>query len=180
MNDAVTPVYGAAKWLLVISAIVGSSVFEFAWTIAGVALPHMQGEFSATEDQIAWVMTAYVLGSAIAIPCIGWLSDRFGRKRIFILSISGFTFTLVMCALSKTLLEESTWRFIQGVLGAGILPLGQAITQDAFPSHKQGQAIALWGNGVVLGGIMGPVIGGVVVEYLNWAWIFWLNVPVGL
>jgi len=180
MNDAVTPVQGAAKWLLVISAIIGSSVFEFAWTIAGVALPHMQGAFSATEDQIAWVMTAYVLGSAVAIPCIGWLSDRFGRKRIFILSIAGFTFTLIMCATADTLLEESFWRYMQGVLGAGILPLGQAVTLDAFPSSRQGQATALWGNGVVLGGIMGPVIGGVVVEYLSWEWIFWLNVPIGL
>lgn len=180
MNDAVTPVSGAAKWLLVISAIVGSSVFEFAWTIAGVALPHMQGAFSVTEDQIAWVMTAYVLGSAVAIPCVGWLSDRFGRKRVFIFSIASFTFTLIMCALATTLFEEAFWRYMQGVLGAGILPLGQAITLDAFPSDKQGQATALWGNGVVLGGIMGPVIGGIVVEYLSWPWIFWLNVPVGL
>lgn len=180
MNDAVTPVSGAAKWLLVLSAIIGSSVFEFAWTIVGVALPHMQGAFSATEDQIAWVMTAFVMGSAVAIACIGWLSDRFGRKRIFVLSIIGFTFTLVMCATSTTLLQESVWRFLQGVLGAGIIPLGQAITIDAFPSNQQGRASSLWGNGVVLGGIMGPVIGGIIVEYYSWPWIFWLNVPVGL
>ena len=180
VNDAVTPVSGATKWLLVLSAILGSSVFEFAWTIVGVALPHMQGAFSATEDQIAWVMTAFVLGSAVAIACIGWLSDRFGRKRIFILSIVGFTLTLVMCATSTTLLEESIWRFLQGVLGAGIIPLGQAITIDAFPSNQQGRASSLWGNGVVLGGIMGPVIGGVIVEHFSWPWIFWLNVPVGL
>jgi DHA2 family multidrug resistance protein len=180
MNDAVTPVTGAVKWLLVISAIVGSSVFEFAWTIVGVALPHMQGAFSATEDQIAWVMTAFVLGSAVAIACIGWLSDRFGRKRIFICSIVGFTGTLVMCAVSTTLFEESFWRFMQGVLGAGIIPLGQAITIDAFPSNQQGRASSLWGNGVVLGGILGPVVGGVIVEYYTWPWIFWLNVPVGI
>ena len=180
MNDAVTPVSGATKYLLVISAIVGSSVFEFAWTIVGVALPHMQGAFSSTEDQIAWVMTAFVLGSAIAIACIGWLSDRFGRKKIFIFSIAGFTFTLVMCALSTTLFEQSFWRFMQGVLGAGIIPLGQAITIDAFPSNQQGRASSLWGNGVVLGGIMGPVIGGIIVEHFSWPWIYWLNVPVGL
>lgn len=180
MNDAVTPVTGAVKWLLVISAIVGSSVFEFAWTIVGVALPHMQGAFSATEDQIAWVMTSFVLGSAVAIACIGWLSDRFGRKRIFICSIIGFTSTLVMCAISTTLFEESFWRFMQGVLGAGIIPLGQAITIDAFPSNQQGRASSLWGNGVVLGGIMGPVAGGIIVEYFTWPWIFWLNVPVGI
>ncbi len=180
MNDAVTPVYGSAKWLLVISAVVGCSVFEFAWTIAGVALPHMQGAFSATSDQIAWVMTSFVLGTAVAIPCIGWLSDRFGRKRIFVLSIAGFTLTLVPCATATTLFEESFWRFMQGALGAAIIPLGQAITIDSFPSNQQGKATAIWGNGVVLGGIMGPVIGGIVVEHLNWPWIFWLNVPVGL
>ena len=180
MNDAVTPVSGVAKWLLVLSAIIGSSVFEFAWTIVGVALPHMQGAFSATEDQIAWVMTGFVLGSAVAIACIGWLSDRFGRKKIFVCSIIGFTFTLAMCALSETLFQETFWRFMQGVLGAGIIPLGQAITVDAFPSDQQGRATALWGNGVVLGGIMGPVIGGIIVEYYTWPWIYWLNVPVGL
>ena len=180
MNDAVTPVTGSTKWLLVLSAIVGSSVFEFAWTIVGVALPQMQGAFSATEDQVTWVMTSFMMGCAVAIACIGWLSDRFGRKRIFALSIGGFTFTLVMCASSGTLFEESFWRFMQGALGAGILPLGQAITLDAFPSNQQGRATAVWGNGVVLGGIMGPVIGGVIVEYFSWPWIFWLNVPVGL
>ncbi len=180
MNDAVTPVYGSTKWLLVISAVVGSSVFEFAWTIAGVALPHMQGAFSATSDQIAWVMTAFVLGAAVVIPCIGWLSDRFGRKRVFALSIAGFTLTLVACASTTTLFEQSFWRFMQGALGAAIIPLGQAITVDAFPSDQQGKATAIWGSGVVLGGIMGPVIGGIVVEYLSWPWIYWLNVPVGL
>ncbi|MCY3770222.1 MAG: DHA2 family efflux MFS transporter permease subunit [Gammaproteobacteria bacterium] len=179
-NDAVTPVAGSAKWLLVLSAIVGSSVFEFAWTIVGVALPQMQGAFSATEDKVTWVMTSFMMGCAVAIACIGWLSDRFGRKRVFILSIGGFTFTLIMCATSNTLFEESFWRFMQGALGAGILPLGQAITLDAFPSDQQGRATAVWGNGVVLGGIMGPVIGGVIVEYFSWPWIFWLNVPVGL
>ena len=179
MSDAVTPAEGLAKWLLVLSAILGSSVFEFGWTIAGVALPHMQGEFSATTDQIAWVMTAFVMGSSVAIACIGWLSDRFGRKRMFAFSIAGFTVTLVMCATSTTLFEESFWRFMQGALGAGIIPLGQAITVDAFPTNKQGQATALWGNGVVLGGIMGPVIGGIVVEHLSWQWIFWINIPLG-
>ena len=133
MNDAVTPVYGGAKWLLVLSAVVGSSVFEFAWTIAGVALPNMQGAFSATSDQIAWVMTAFVLGAAVVIPCIGWLSDRFGRKRVFALSIAGFTLTLVACATATTLFEESFWRFMQGALGAAIIPLGQAITRGCLP-----------------------------------------------
>lgn len=171
---------GATRWLLIISAITGSIVFEFTWTIAGVALPHMQGAFSATPDQIAWVMTSFVMGSSVAIICIGWFSVRFGRKRMFAISISGFAVTLVMCATSTTLLEESIWRFFQGVLGAGLIPLGQAITMDAYPKEKAGQATALWGNGVVLGGIMGPVIGGVMVEYFSWPGIFWLNVPIAL
>jgi len=177
---AVTPVTGITKFMLVTSAVIGSSVFEFAWTIAGVALPHMQGAFSATPDQIAWIMTAFVLGTAVAIPCVGWLSDRFGRKRVFAASIFGFTLTLVMCATSTTLLDSAFWRFMQGALGAAIIPLGQAITVDAYPPDQQGKATAIWGNGVVLGGIMGPVIGGVVVEHLSWQWIYWLNVPIGI
>ncbi len=178
--SATAPTGGATKWLLVISAITGGIVFEFTWTISGVALPHMQGAFSATTDQIAWVMTAFVMGASISIICMGWLSTRFGRKRMFIVSIAGFTLTLVMCALSSTLLEQSIWRFLQGLLGAGLMPLSQAITMDAYPPEKRGQATALWGNGVVLGGIMGPVIGGVMVEYFSWPGIYWLNVPIGL
>ncbi len=174
------PSSGVVNWLVVVSAIIGTIVFEFTWTIAGVALPHMQGAFSATTDQIAWVMTAFVMGSSVAIATVGWFSVRFGRKRVFALSIAGFTLTLVMCATSNTLLEESIWRFMQGALGAGLIPLGQAITVDAFPRGKHGQATALWGTGVVLGAVLGPVVGGVIVEYYSWPWIFWLNVPVGV
>ncbi len=99
------PSSGVVNWLVVVSAIIGTIVFEFTWTIAGVALPHMQGAFSATTDQIAWVMTAFVMGSSVAIATVGWFSVRFGRKRVFALSIAGFTLTLVMCATSNTLLE---------------------------------------------------------------------------
>lgn len=175
-----TPAPGAGRALMVLAAITGTTVYEFTWTIAGVAMPHMQGSFSATPDQIAWVMTSFMMGSSLMIACTGWLSVRFGRKRVFLVSIVGFCASLVMCATADTLFEESLWRFVQGFLGAPLIPLGQAITIDAFPEEKHGQATALWGIGVVGGAVLGPVVGGVLIEYYTWPWIFWLNVPLCL
>ena len=170
----------AGPYVVMLSSIVGTSVYEFTWTIAGVALPHMQGAFSATPDEIAWVMTAFIMGSTVMIAISGWLSIRFGRRRMFLASIAGFTASLIMCALATTLFEEAIWRFVQGFLGGALIPLGKAITVDAFPREKRGEAIALWGIGLVASAVLGPVIGGVVVEFYDWPWIFYLNVPVGI
>ena len=168
---------GIRRYLIILSGIGGSAVYEFTWSIAGVALPHMQGAFSATPDQIAWVMTAFIMGTVVTIACTGWLSARFGRKRIFLTSICGFTVSLAMCALATSLEEEVLWRLAQGIFGAALLPLGQAITVDAFPPERHGAATAIWSLGTIGGGIMGPVVGGAVVEFLSWPWIFYLNIP---
>ncbi len=176
-SDAAIEVTSGQRAAIVLTAIGGGLVFEFIWSIAGVALAHMQGSFSATPDQIAWVMTSFIMGSVITIACTGWLASRFGRKQIFLISLFGFGVTLVMCGSATTIEQEVLWRFLQGVFGAPMLPLSQAITVDVFPPERHGSATALWTLGIIGGGILGPAVGGVIVEYISWEWVFYFNIP---
>src|ERR1700742_2177158 len=149
-------------------------------TIANVALPHMQGTLSASQDQIAWVLTAYIIASAIATPLTGWLCDRFGQKNIFLASISGFTLASALCGMSNSLAEIVAARLLQGVFGAALVPLAQVVLMDINPREKQGSAMAIWGMGVMVGPILGPTLGGWLTDNLSWRWVFFINLPVGL
>src|SRR5229473_3295500 len=148
-------------------------------TIANVALPHMQGTLSASQDQIAWVLTAYIVASAIATPLTGWLCDRFGQKYIFLASISGFTVASALCGMSNTLAEIVLARLLQGVFGAALVPLAQVVLMEINPREKQGSAMAVWGMGVMVGPILGPTLGGWLTDSYNWRWVFFINVPIG-
>ena len=165
------------RFLIVSTAISGGWVFEFIWSIAGVSLARMQGTFSATPDQIALVMTSFIMGSVITIACTGWLASRFGRKQVFVWSLFGFGITLVMCGAATTIEEEVFWRLLQGVFGAPLLPISQALTVDAFPPKRHGAATAIWTFGIIGGGILAPAVGGAVVEFMTWPWVFYLNIP---
>ena len=149
-------------------------------TIANVALPHMQASLGATQESINWVLTSYIIASAIALPMSGWLADRVGRKRLLIVSVVGFTAASVMCAMATSLVEMVGFRAIQGVSGAFIVPLAQATLFDINPREKHGQAMALFGGGVMIGPIMGPVLGGWLTDSYNWRWVFLVNLPVGI
>jgi DHA2 family multidrug resistance protein len=149
-------------------------------TIANVALPHMQGTLSASQDQIAWVLTAYIVAAAIATPLTGWLVDRFGQKNIFLVSIGGFTVASVLCGMSNSLAEIVAARLLQGVFGAALVPLSQVVLLDINPKEKQGSAMAIWGVGVMVGPILGPTLGGWLTDSYNWRWVFFINVPIGL
>jgi MFS transporter, DHA2 family, multidrug resistance protein len=149
-------------------------------TIANVALPHMQGTLSASQDQIAWVLTAYIVASAIATPLTGWLCDRFGQKNIFLASISGFTLASALCGMSNTLAEIVAARLLQGVFGAALVPLAQVVLMEINPREKQGSAMAVWGMGVMVGPILGPTLGGWLTDSYNWRWVFFINVPIGI
>jgi len=148
-------------------------------TIANVALPHMQGTLSASQDQIAWVLTAYIVAAAIATPLTGWLCDRFGQKFVFMASIGGFTLASVLCGLANSLPEIVAARLLQGVFGAALVPLAQVVVLDINPREKQGQAMAVWGIGVMVGPILGPTLGGWLTDSYNWRWVFFINVPIG-
>jgi DHA2 family multidrug resistance protein len=149
-------------------------------TIANVALPHMQGTLSASQDQIAWVLTAYIVASAIATPLTGWLCDRFGQKRVFMASISGFTLASALCGMSNSLAQIVAARLLQGVFGAALVPLAQVVLMEINPREKQGSAMAVWGMGVMVGPILGPTLGGWLTDSYDWRWVFFINVPIGI
>jgi MFS transporter, DHA2 family, multidrug resistance protein len=149
-------------------------------TIANVALPHMQADLSASQDQINWVLTSYIVASAIALPISGWLADRVGRKRLLLISVVCFTVASVLCATATSLTEMVVFRAFQGVSGAFIVPLAQATLFDINPREKHGQAMALFGGGVMIGPILGPVLGGWLTDNYNWRWVFLVNLPVGI
>ncbi len=148
-------------------------------TIANVALPHMQGAVSATQDQISWVLTSYIVAAAIMTPPTAALTARLGRRRYFVIAIVGFTVASMLCGLSASLGEIVAARLLQGVFGAGLVPLSQAVVLDIYPRERQGQAMALWGVGVMVGPILGPSLGGYLTDMYSWRWVFFINLPVG-
>jgi DHA2 family multidrug resistance protein len=149
-------------------------------TIANVALPHMQGSLAATQDQISWVLTSYIVAAAIMTAPAGILAAKFGRKEVFIISIVGFTISSMLCGISTTLPEMVVFRLLQGVFGAALVPLSQAVLLDINPPERHGPAMAMWGVGVMLGPILGPTLGGWLTESYDWRWVFFINLPVGI
>jgi len=162
------------------SVMLATILYSIDWTIAVVALPHMQGTFSATQDQISWVITSYIVASAIMIPTAGWLSARYGRKRVFLSAIAGFMVASLLCGTSDSLTAEVLSRILQGACGAFLVPLSQSIILDTYPPAEQGRAMAFWGIGAVMGPVIGPTLGGYLTEYFTWRYIFYINIPFGL
>ena len=148
-------------------------------TIANVALPHMQGSLSASQDQIAWVLTAYIVAAAIATPLTAWVVDRFGEKNVFMASVIGFTAASVLCGVSDSLAQIVAARLLQGVFGAALVPMAQMVIMEINPPEKQGPAMAVWGMGVTVGPILGPTLGGWLTDSYDWRWVFFINIPIG-
>jgi DHA2 family multidrug resistance protein len=148
-------------------------------TIVNVAMPYVQGSLAASPDQITWILTSYIVAAAIMTPPIGWLSGRFGRKNLFIVSLAGFTLSSMLCGTAETLTEIVLFRTLQGMFGAAIVPLSQATILDIFPPALRGQAMAIWVLGVVVGPVLGPTLGGYLTDFYNWRWVFYINLPFG-
>ncbi|HZB90092.1 MAG TPA: DHA2 family efflux MFS transporter permease subunit [Stellaceae bacterium] len=149
-------------------------------TIANVALPYMQGSLSASQDQITWVLTSYIVAAAVMTPVTGWITGRLGLKRVFLVSVAGFTVSSILCGWAGTLGEMVLFRLLQGIFGAALVPLSQSVLLDINPREKQGQAMAIWGAGIMVGPILGPTLGGWLTFNYNWRWVFYINVPVGI
>ena len=149
-------------------------------TIANVALPHIQGSVSASADQIVWVLTSYIIATAIMTPLSGWLSQKIGRKTMFLFSIAGFTGASVLCGVATSLPEIVVFRLVQGIAGASLIPLSQTVMLDVYPQKMIPRVMSIWSAAVILGPIIGPTLGGWLTEDFSWRWVFYINVPIGI
>ena len=160
--------------------VMGAMVMQILdTTIANVALPHMASALGATSDTITWVLTSYIVATAIALPATGWLSDRLGSRNLFLIAVAGFVVASALCGTAVSLGEMVVFRAFQGIFAAFINPLSQTAMIDINPKERQAQAMSIWGMGVMIGPILGPVIGGYLTDNFDWRWVFYVNVPVG-
>ena len=166
--------------LVAISVMLATIMQALDTTIANVALPHMQGSLAATQDQISWVLTSYIVAAAIAMPATGFIAAKIGRKRLLLISISGFIVTSMLCGVALSLEQMVVYRLLQGIFGASLVPLSQSVLLDSYPKEKHGAAMAMWGVGVMVGPILGPTLGGYLTENFDWRWVFFINLPFGL
>jgi DHA2 family multidrug resistance protein len=167
-------------WLIAVAVMLGTFMEVLDTTVVNVSLPHIAGSLGATVDEATWVLTSYLVANAIILPMTGWLANRFGRKRILMLSIGGFTTASVLCGLAPNLPSLLLFRVVQGATGGGLQPLSQAIMLEAFPPEKRGKAMAFWGLGIVVAPMLGPVLGGWITDSYSWRWLFYINLPVGI
>ncbi|MCL5260286.1 MAG: DHA2 family efflux MFS transporter permease subunit [Gammaproteobacteria bacterium] len=168
------------RWLIVIAVMSATLIQVLDTTIVNVALPHMQGSLGATPDQVSWTLTCYLVSAGIFMPLTGYFSDIFGRKKYLLFCIAGFTVASALCGASQSLTEIIIFRLLQGMFGAGLVPLSQAVLADAYPREELGKAMAIWGTGVMVGPILGPTLGGYLTDIASWRWTFYINLPVGI
>ncbi|MGB3251429.1 MAG: DHA2 family efflux MFS transporter permease subunit [Tabrizicola sp.] len=167
------------RGLITLSIMAATIMQVLDTTIANVALPSMTGDLGASQDTITWVLTSYIVASAIMTPVTGWLADRLGKRELFLISIVGFVASSLACGIAWSLPSMVAFRLLQGVFGAAIVPLSQTFLLDINPREKAGQAMAMWGAGIMVGPIIGPTLGGWLTESYNWRWVFLINLPVG-
>jgi DHA2 family multidrug resistance protein len=171
---------GARRNMVTICAMTATIMQALDTTIANVALPYMQGTLSASQDQINWVLTSYIVAAAIMTAPVGWIANRFGRKRIFIICSAGFTMASVLCGLAQDITQMVAFRLAQGVFGAALVPLSQAVMLDSYTLQERAKAMSIWGMGVMMGPIMGPSLGAWLTETYSWHWVFLVNLPFGI
>jgi MFS transporter, DHA2 family, multidrug resistance protein len=179
--NADVALYPVKRRGLLVAAVMGASMIQFLdSTIANVAIPHMQTSLSASLDTISWVLTSYIVASVIAMPMSGWLADRVGSRRLFLIAVTGFIISSMLCGIATGLFEMVVYRMLQGICGAFIGTMSQSILFDITAPSGQARAMAIWGMTVMIGPISGPVIGGWLTDTLSWRWCFYVNVPIGI
>ncbi len=167
-------------WIVAIAVMFGTFMEVLDTTVVNVSLPHIAGSLSATVDEATWALTSYLVANAIVLPITGWLANYFGRKRLLIAAVMGFTAASVLCGLAPTLGVLIVFRIVQGATGGALQPLSQAVMLEAFPPQDRGKAMGFWGLGIVVAPMLGPVLGGWLTDTYSWRWVFYINLPVGL
>jgi DHA2 family multidrug resistance protein len=168
------------KWLVAAAVMLGATLEVLDTSIVNVSLPHMQGSFSASRDEVTWILTSYIVANGIMIPLSGWISARFGRKRYFLLSVVIFVIASVLCGAAQSLSQIVVFRLIQGAAGAAMIPSSQAILMETFPPQEQGLAMSVWGMGLLTSPMLGPTLGGWITYNWSWRWNFYINLPIGI
>src|SRR5438034_5403774 len=167
-------------WIIAISVMFATFMEVLDTTVVNVSLPHIAGSLSAMIDEATWALTSYLVANAIILPMTGWLASLFGRKRLLMLSVVGFTASSFLCGLAPTLATLILFRIMQGASGGCLQPLSQAVLLEAFPPKDRGKAMGFWGLGIVVAPILGPVLGGWLTDNYSWRWVFYINIPVGI
>src|ERR1700682_2836642 len=167
-------------WLIAVSVMFATFMEVLDTTVVNVSLPHIAGSLSASIDEATWALTSYLVANAIILPMTGWLASVFGRKRLLMMSVIGFTGASFLCGLAPTLGSLIFFRIVQGATGGALQPLSQAVLLEAFPPSDRGKAMAFWGLGIVVAPILGPVLGGWLTDSYSWRWVFYINIPVGI
>jgi DHA2 family multidrug resistance protein len=167
-------------WLIAVSVMFATFMEVLDTTVVNVSLPHIAGSLSASIDEATWALTSYLVANAIILPMTGWLASMFGRKRLLMLSVVGFTTASFLCGLAPTLGSLIVFRILQGATGGALQPLSQAVLLEAFAPQDRGKAMGFWGLGIVVAPILGPVLGGWLTDSYSWRWVFYINIPVGI
>src|SRR5436190_16164875 len=180
MEDTNTSVPQVNPWLIAVAVMFGTFMEVLDTTVVNVSLPHIAGSLSVTSEEATWALTSYLVANAIVLPITGWLANYFGRKRLLMSAVVGFTAASFMCGFAPNLAWLVIFRIVQGLTGGVLQPVSQAVMLEAFPPAQRGKAMGFWGLGIVVAPMLGPVLGGWLTDNYSWRWVFYINIPVGL
>src|SRR5215470_3277098 len=180
MSEQTPSVPYVNPWMIAVAVMFGTFMEVLDTTVVNVSLPHIAGSLSVTTDEATWALTSYLVANAIVLPITGWLANYFGRKRLLMTATVGFTAASFFCGFAPNLAWLVIFRVLQGLSGAVLQPLSQAVMLEAFPPESRGKAMGFWGLGIVVAPLLGPVLGGWITDNYSWRWVFYINIPVGV